>query len=272
MNEAQHAIEASLAELDRLRRSIKKGSSAQVQSSEERSIIKANALSWFNKHRVFVVLSVPDTALSTIDSIYRELLSCGDKNTTRRRYYSILKNAHDSLIELRDQNIVNLSNVKPQQSSDTLPSFTSLTPDLEMRAILTRRWNECATCISSQAPLAATVMMGGLIEGLLLARINQFIDKSKVFKSNSAPKGKSSGKTLTLNEWTLKNYIDVAHELGWISQTEKDLGIVLRDYRNYIHPHKERSHGIKLEPKDAALLWELSKSIARQLLAVSGSP
>src|SRR5882672_647716 len=92
----------------------------------------------------------------------------------------------------------------------------------------------------------------------------------------------------TLPEWTLRHYIDVAHELyarhtkiwisqgvdwistasgserslrqrslatargtdsssqsrswcaqhiGWISSSAKDVGEVVRDYRNYIHPH-----------------------------------
>jgi len=67
-------------------------------------------------------------------------------------------------------------------------------------------------------------------------------------------------------DWTLQHYIDVAHELGWISATAKDIGVVLRDYRNYIHPHKELTHGISLSKNDATLLWEISKSITRQVL------
>lgn len=41
---------------------------------------------------------------------------------------------------------------------------------------------------------------------------------------------------------------------------------VLRDYRNYVHPQKELSHGIRLSAQDAALWWEVSKLIARELL------
>src|SRR5437773_1848747 len=105
----------------------------------------------------------------------------------------------------------------------------------KMQTILTNRWYECVTCVEAGAPLAAVVMMGGLLEGLLLARINQLTDKSPVFKAASAPRDRT-GTPLKLNEWGLKNYIDVAYEVGWISQTTKDVGEVVRDYRNYIHP------------------------------------
>jgi hypothetical protein len=69
-----------------------------------------------------------------------------------------------------------------------------------------------------------------------------------------------------LNEWTLKNYIDVGHDLGWISVSAKDVGEVLRDYRNYIHPYKQLSHGINLTTEDASLFWEISKNISRQVI------
>jgi len=71
---------------------------------------------------------------------------------------------------------------------------------------------------------------------------------------------------LKLREWTLSNYIDVAHELGWISDTYKDVGAILRDYRNYIHPYKEYQHKKRLTPDDAKMLWEICKTIFRQIL------
>jgi hypothetical protein len=112
--------------------------------------------------------------------------------------------------------------------------------------------------------MAATVMMGGLLEALLLARILREEDKDPMFKASTAPKDK--GKTLQLKEWGLRNFIDVAHELGWISQGAKDVGDVLRDYRNYIHPQKEHSHGIRLTTDDARIFWKVGKSISRQVI------
>ena len=134
-----------------------------------------------------------------------------------------------------------------------------------MKAILERRWVECTKCIGAGAPLAATVMMGGLLEGLLLARVNREPKKTQIFTASAAPKDKQ-GQTRTLNYWTLQHYLAVAHELGWISQAVKGIGEVLRDYRNYIHPEKEFSEKVSVSNGDAALFWEISKNIARELL------
>ena len=57
---------------------------------------------------------------------------------------------------------------------------------------------------------------------------------------------------------------------GFLAQEEfgcyRSVGVVLRDYRNYIHPQKELSHGVTLTVPDAQILWEAGKSISRQLL------
>jgi hypothetical protein len=89
-------------------------------------------------------------------------------------------------------------------------------------------------------------MMGGLLETLLLSRINKESDQSKIFKAQVAPKDGKTGKPLQLKDWALRNYIDVAHELKMDFAINKDIGAVLRDYRNYIHPFKQLSHGINL--------------------------
>ena len=144
--------------------------------------------------------------------------------------------------------------------------FTPLITDAKMQVILQSRWQECVICVKNGASLGATVMMGGLLEGLLLARINQLTDKAPVFTATAAPKDKKTGKTQPLPFWGLKDFIDVAHELGWITTTAKNIGDVLRDYRNYIHPQKELSNGVSLAPGDAEMLWNIAKTMITQVL------
>lgn len=99
----------------------------------------------------------------------------------------------------------------------------------------------------------------------MLARINREADKRPIFTAKNSPKDRA-GKTKILSEWMLKDFIDVVHEVGWITVSAKDVGAVLRDYRNYIHPQKQLSHGVHLQLGDAKLFWEISKSIARQVI------
>ena len=75
-----------------------------------------------------------------------------------------------------------------------------------------------------------------------------------------------AGKPKPLKEWGLKDYLDVAKELGWIRQSAKDVGQVLRDYRNYIHPEKELSHGITVVAEDTAMFVNVFSSIAEQII------
>ena len=119
----------------------------------------------------------------------------------------------------------------------------------------------------SKCPLAATVMMGGLLEALFVARANLMPNKAPLFRAIGTPLEAKTKKPIPLKEWTLRPYIDVAAELGWISRSGKDVAAVLRDYRNYIHPEKERAHGVNLNNHDSSMFWAVTKSLARQLLA-----
>src|SRR5579875_2125580 len=66
-----------------------------------------------------------------------------------------------------------------------------------MQMILAKRWRESSVRVKSDAPLAATVMMGRLLEGLLLAKINQLASKSSVFNAAAIPKDAKTGKATT---------------------------------------------------------------------------
>jgi hypothetical protein len=261
---AHDSVDKAVTEVDRLRRVLKRNRTAQVWSTDEKHLIKATALAWFNNHHVELTKTLPGDILLEIDQDYKKLISATDRATSRARYDSLLKSLRRGLVELRGHTLTVSST--PRHTADEPPEFSGLISDAKMKAILERRWKECVRCIEADAPLAATVMMGGLLEALLLARVNRDPNKSPIFNASKAPKDRVTGKTMPLAEWTLRHYIDIAHELRWISQSAKDVGEILRDYRNYVHPQKELSHGVALDKNDATLFWEISKNISRQLL------
>lgn len=264
MPSANDAIADAICEIDRLRRLLRRGQSRQVQSADHKDVIRATCITWFNNHRPEVQEVVGDDLLGGADKLYKMILGSADRATARNTYDGLLKELRSLLSELRSAVVAPKPAANP--TVDSPPSFDSLVADPAMRKVLTRRWEECTRCVAAGAPLAATVMMGGFLEALLLARVHRLGDKSPVFGASSAPRDGKTGKALMLQEWTLRNYIDVAHELRWISPSAKDLGEVVRDYRNYIHPHKELTHGVHLSDHDARLFWEVAKGIARQLL------
>lgn len=274
MNYADEAIHSAITEAKTLRERIKKKKSSPQVRGQEKDIIRATALAWFNNHRKALMTVFSDTDLAEIDKAYQEILLASHKDSARSKYVSVLKSIFTLLAEFRAVNVVKLSTAPhdaPEAASQDLPpDFTPLVKDQQMKTLLEKRWTECNLCVSAGAPLATIVMVGGFLEGLLLGRIHRETNKAPIFTAKAAPRD-NLGKTRTLNEWTLQNYIDVAHELKWITVTTKDVGDVLRDYRNYIHPYKELSQQVSLTSRDGALLWVIGKTIARQVLSSVGT-
>lgn len=267
MESAHEKADAAIREVETLRKNLNKNKVRQVRSLEERNIAKATALSWFNNH-LHIITDVTDPEVyEPVSAGYHHLLDFTDRATSRTRYDFVLKTLKKDLGNLRKHVVDGKTNTKTAVSSDHPPNFAPLIGDLKMQEILAERWKECVVCILYNAPLAATVMMGGLLETMLLARFNRETDKSCIFKASTAPKDRKTGKSIELKEWTLRHYLDVAHELEWISRSTRDIGEVVRDFRNYVHPYKQASHGVKLDSNDARLFWEISKEITRQLLA-----
>lgn len=265
MNPAQEALGKGLDEADILIKFLKKKTTAQVKSSDEQLSIQGYTIKWFNDLRGIVIEKIPESQLTSIDNLFQDLLKQSQKASTRSKVISTLKSIREDLRRVLSERILELSS--PTSPSDSPPDFSKFVQNSKMAEILENRWIECHRCILGLAPLAAIVMMGGLLEAILLSRIlgSTAADKKKIFSSQATPIDKY-GKTLPLDQWTLKHYIAVVHELGWISIGARDVSIVLRDYRNYIHPQKELTHGVEITNKDAELMWGICKSIILQLI------
>jgi hypothetical protein len=262
MADAQQTLTDILAELTRAKALIAKSRARQITNSDDRDFLKAVAYSWFRSHRPTLRPgSGPD--LGSVDQQFQAILQATDRAAAKSTYLALIKEASTQVRALRPFYLVPASTTV---LSDQAPDFTPLAADVIMRQILASRWEECQLCINSGAHLAATVMMGGLLEALFVARANAMADKSVLFKAKSAPTDPKTKKALTLKDWTLRPYIDVGYELGWITKSGKDIAAVLRDYRNLVHPEKQRSLGIQLNEHDSRMFWEVTKSLSRQLL------
>lgn len=260
MSDLVGPIEAAIGVVTRLRNTLHKAGIRQVRSSDERALIKASAHTWFQSLRPMLITLHADATFKAVDQGFTTLLEWSEQNTTRLKYRDLLQTIKTGLVKFRSIGVLVVSAVDPQR-----PQFGALITDPKMLGILERRWTETLACKRVSADLAATVMLGGLLEALFLARINRLSNLAPVFTAAAAPKDKT-GKTKALKEWGLKDYLDVAKELGWIRQSAKDVGQVLRDYRNYIHPEKEFSHGVTVNDEDTTMFVTVFLSIAEQII------
>ena len=262
-------LEQALSEVDIARKKVVKGRSKQITQADALDYLKSVAYSWFRSHRPVLEAALPATGLSSVDDHLKRVLEATSKASARTTYVACLKEAKIALGALRSGSLT----AAPAMvgSYDAPPDFSALGSDPTMRSILTRRWDECQRCITAEAHLAATIMMGGLLEALFVARANRLQDKGPLFRSKAAPIDHKTKKPMPLSEWTLRPYIEVGYELGWISRSGKEVAAVLRDYRNYVHPEKERSHAVTLNPHDSAMFWNVTKNLVHQLMMSAAS-
>ena len=272
MPTASDAIDAAIREVSTARSLVSKIKAKQVCGIDAIASLKSTALAWFNTHRPIVSAGTSDMDLATADRHYTIILNSTARYATRQTYLDALKDVKKVLVAMLA--IVLTAPTIPQggNTDDLAPDFSPLAGNQEMREILTRRWQECCKCVNANAHLAAIVMMGGLLEALFVARANKMSVKDPLVTASSAPKDKITGKTLNYQEWMLDSYIKVAHELRWITESAKEVADVLKEYRNYVHPEKERRHGIVLALNDSVIFWSVTKALVRQLLMSASRP
>jgi len=134
------------------------------------------------------------------------------------------------------------------------PDFSELVSDEALQDVLSRRWAEANLCFQAGAYLATVILLGSILEGVLLNKVEG--DKARANTAPSAPRDKS-GATKLFRDWTLENFINVSYECGWIKKQDKDFSHVVKDYRNYIHPNQERNEGITMDANICRIIWEV---------------
>ena len=254
-------LQVTIEEVKKLYSLLKKSKQIQIRSNEEKNHIKAVAYSWYENHRKHLINSIAENDQNQIDLFFEQLLQLSEKQPARQKVQSILKQLRDKLAKTHIQSLK-----EPSNHFNRTLNFSSLVSDEKMQNILQNRWKEIGKCLSVSANLSAVIMMGGILEGLLMAKVNAFSDKDKLFKCKSIPLSSKSQKKIPLNQWTLKIYIEVAYEIGWISRGAKDVGAILRDYRNLIHPQKELTQKFHISSQDAQLFSKITFAIIEELL------
>jgi hypothetical protein len=144
------------------------------------------------------------------------------------------------------------------------PDFSKLKDDEKTIEALSRRWRECSLLIDRQTPLSAVIMMGSLLEALLYTKLSSIEDKSIIYESKHIPIDKNHEKK-PMSQWTLSTYINIAHELGFISQSVKKVSTNFMEYRNLIHYREEIKGNIVINSGDERVFWNIIEDIVWQL-------
>lgn len=128
--------------------------------------------------------------------------------------------------------------------------------------VLEHRIGEIEKCYAGDAPLAAILLAGSTLEGILLGVAS---DHPEQFNSaTSSPKDKN-GKVRVFQDWTLSSFIDVARELGLIQLDTHKFSHALRHFRNYIHPFEQMSSGFTPRQHTAKICLQVLKAAINEI-------
>ncbi|MCE7059826.1 hypothetical protein [Dyadobacter sp. CY343] len=145
-------------------------------------------------------------------------------------------------------------------------SIDKLELDAVVSDILKSRIDQIKRCISVKAPLAAIFLSGSVLEGILLGMATK--NPKDYNQAKTSPRDKE-GKTKMFHQWTLSNFIDVSHELGYIKDDVRKFSHARRDFRNYIHPYEQMSSRFNPDEHTAEICWQVLKAAISQLAKTS---
>ena len=128
--------------------------------------------------------------------------------------------------------------------------------------IIRARLMEVESCFNHDAPLAAVIMIGSIMEGILLGIASSH--QREFNQAASAPTDKQ-GKAQKFQDWTLNNYIDVASEIGILKPDVKKFSHAVRDFRNYIHPYQQMATQFSPDKHTALICLQVLKAAIYQI-------
>lgn len=144
------------------------------------------------------------------------------------------------------------------------PSIGKLTRAVpQLDAILQARWLEAQKCQNAGAHLAAVILMGSILEGLLLAAATE--NRPACYRASQAPKRKD-GSVPPVEEWKLTHLINIAVELGWLKTDRGRFGHALRESRNVVHPWEHMTTKADYDEATCKACWHVLNASVEDLL------
>jgi hypothetical protein len=140
-----------------------------------------------------------------------------------------------------------------QDFRDIEVSISSL--DDEIQKVLKQRLNEISAILTI-APLAAVFLIGSTLEGVLL---DVALTNASEFVGAAAAPTKD-GVVRPITEWKLNDLINVAFERTYVTKNVKEFSLVLRGFRNYIHPRAQATAGFNPNADTAKICFQVLKA------------
>ncbi|MFE4599318.1 hypothetical protein ACFRKE_00490 [Kitasatospora indigofera] len=130
-------------------------------------------------------------------------------------------------------------------------AMTDLIADEAMARLLQWRLDEARTCYSNGAHVAAIIMLGSLMEGVLLRT---------VVERDPSLLGRDSEDSISLDK-----LIKACHRAGWIGADAEKFSHELRKYRNFVHPKAEARESHRPDRDTLSICWQVVNAALNDL-------
>lgn len=144
--------------------------------------------------------------------------------------------------------------------------FLLLGIDNALALNLERRWLEMQICAETGAYLAAVILLGSILEGILFAYLSK--DIGKTMTSVRAPRDHKLNSAKQLKDWILNDYILVAIDIGLLPSSVGKHAHELRDTRNFVHPNKQLGSNIIVD----VTLFRISREVTNAVIDALAPP
>lgn len=136
------------------------------------------------------------------------------------------------------------------------PNVQKLPVDFAVSEIIEDRLEEARSCLSVGAHLSVIFQCGSILESVLLGAAQKMPEKFN--RSSVSPK--QNGKVKAFHDWTLAEFINVAHDIGLLKPDVQKFSHGLREFRNYIHPYQQMTSGFKPDEHTAKVCIQVLRA------------
>lgn len=170
--------------------------------------------------------------------------------------------------------VVTYSSGRPvlgQLAADGNSATYSAPPDMERRLrdlisdsvtaeVLYERLRETEICAANGAFTFAVIGLGSFVEGLLQAVLEEHDEEI-------ARRGfhDERGQPVQQHRIGLAFLLQTARKGNWIQLDAADFMDKVREYRNYVHPHKQKAHKVAFDQDSVMLCWAPVRAIVNDL-------
>lgn len=134
--------------------------------------------------------------------------------------------------------------------------------DEDMRNIILRDLCECAIAVIAGQDKMATIMCGSIMEAVLMQKLQESgISKYDITEISLSKRAKS----YPLTEMGLNELLYVADKENLLDKNSYRLGHYIRDYRNIVHPAKEKRFKDAITHNDVLTMWTVLKRLIDEL-------